>query len=135
MTDRPPDNVDPKTGEILEDDKQIRPFAELLTILDRGSAHAEASRALNDLVAAVRDTGKKGSMTVSIELGPLKGSSDQLLVAARVTAKPPKSEPGAAVFYIDDAGNLTRHDPRQMALELDGLRVVEPPPARVVGTD
>jgi hypothetical protein len=119
--------VDPKTGEL---DEQIRPFAELLTILDRGAAHAEASRALHDLVAAVRDTGKKGSMSVALVLSPLKGSHDQLVVAAQVTAKPPKSEPAAAIFYADDDGNLTRHDPRQ--LEIDGVRVVEPKPARTV---
>jgi len=46
--------VNTTTGEIV-DEIQIRPFAELLTMLDHGQAHAEASRALHDLVAAVRD--------------------------------------------------------------------------------
>lgn len=121
--------VDTTTGEIIEE-IQIRPFAELLTMLDHGAAHAEASRALHDLVAAVRDTGKGGTMTITLKLGPLKGNVDQLVVAAQVAAKPPKSEPAAAIFYVDDAGNLVRNDPRQ--LELDGLRVVEPAPARTV---
>jgi hypothetical protein len=124
--------ADPRTGEVLDDERQIRPFAELLTILDRGEAHAEASRGLADLVAAVRDTGKKGAMTITVELAPLKGSTNQLLVAAIVTVKPPKSEPGRAVFYIDGAGNLSRTDPRQ--LEFEGMRVIEPPAARTVDT-
>ena len=128
MTDTP--IADPRTGEVLDDQRQVRPFAELLTILDRGTAHAEASRALNDLVAAVRDTGKKGSMSITVELAPLKGSSNQILVAARVVAKPPKSDPGAAMFYVDTSGNLTREDPNQLVL--DGLRVVEPRPTRTV---
>jgi hypothetical protein len=121
--------VDTTTGEIV-DEIQIRPFAELLTMLDHGQAHAEASRALHDLVAAVRDTGKQGAMTINLKLAPLKGNIDQLVVAAQVTSKPPKSEPSAAMFFVDDAGNLVRNDPRQP--EIDGLRMVEPKPAKTV---
>lgn len=117
------------TGEVV-DGPQIRPFAELLTTLDHGAAHAEASRGLHDLVQAVLAVGKAGTMTITIGLKPLKGSTDQLVVAAQVATKPPKSEPAAAVFWADDAGNLTRHDPKQM--ELEGLRVVEPKPTRTV---
>lgn len=124
-----PKNVDPNTGEIT-DDEHIRPFAELLTILDHGAAHAEASRALHDLVSAVQDTGKPGSLNLKIAVKPVSGSSGQLLVSAVVTARPPQSDPGAAVFFADDAGNLTRHDPRQPQIE--GLQVVEPKPVRTV---
>lgn len=132
MNNMPPPGVNPRTGEVLDEDKQIRPFAELLTILDRGEAHAEASRGLNDLVAAVNDTGKKGSLTIVIEMAPLKGSSQQLLVAARVAVKLPKSDPGAGVFYIDGANNLTRTDPNQP--EIEGLRIIEPKATRTVTT-
>lgn len=124
-----PRNVDPNTGEI-SDEEHVRPFAELLTLLDHGAAHAEASRALHDLVAAVRDTGKAGAMNIKIVVKPVSGSSHQMLVAAVVTAKPPQSDPGAAVFFTDDAGNLVRHDPRQP--EIEGLTVVEPKPTRTV---
>ena len=122
---------DPRTGEVLDDEQQIRPFAELLHVLDRGAAHAEASRALHDLVAAVADTGKVGTMTLTVKLAPLKGSTEQIMVEARVASKPPKSDPGAALFWRDRSGNLVRNDPNQP--EIDGIRVVEPKPARVVG--
>lgn len=122
-------HVDLGTGEVT-DDLPVRPFAELLTILDHGVAHAEASRVLHDLVAAVRDSGKKGSMSIVLTVSSLKGSDAQVVVAAQVTAKPPKSEPAAAMFYLDEAGNLTRNDPRQ--LEMDGLRIVEPKPTKTV---
>lgn len=124
-----PPNVNPDTGEI-SDDEHLRPFAELLTILDHGSAHAEATRALHDLVAAVADTGKAGSMTLKISLKPVSGSRGQFLVSAVVQARPPQSDPGAAVFWADDSGNLTRSDPNQP--EIEGLRVVEPKPVRTV---
>jgi hypothetical protein len=122
-------NVDLSTGEVT-DEPQVRPFAELLTVLDHGAAHAEASRLLHDLVAAVQAAGKKGTMSIVLQVAPLKGSTSQVVVAAQVSSKPPKGEPAAAVFFLDDDGNLTRHDPKQ--LELDGLRVVEPKPAKTI---
>ncbi len=125
-------HVDLSTGEVT-DDIPVRPFAELMMLLDHGVAHAEASRALHDLVAAVRDAGKKGSMSIVLTVSPLKGSDAQVVVGAQVTAKPPKSEPAAAVFFLDDTGNLVRNDPRQ--LEMDGLRVVEPKPAKTVNVN
>lgn len=124
--------ADPRTGEILDDDEgRVQPFAELITLLDRGTVHAEASRVLHDLTAAVADTGKAGTLTITVRLSPLKGSTDQMVVAAQVSSKLPKSEPAAAIFWRDRAGSLVRTDPNQP--ELDGLRVVEPKAARVVG--
>jgi len=131
VTDKPP-IANRETGEVLDDERQIRPFAELLTMLDRGTAHAEASRGLADLIASVRDTGKKGALSIAVEIAPLKGATNQVVVAAQVTVKLPKSEPGSAVFWIDNAGNLTRNDPQQLAFE--GMRVIEPEPARTVDT-
>jgi hypothetical protein len=131
VTDKPP-IANRETGEVLDEERQIRPFAELLTMLDRGTAHAEASRGLADLVAAVRDTGKKGALAIAVEIAPLKGSANQVVVTAQVTVKLPKSEPGSGVFWVDDAGNLSRNDPQQLAFE--GMRVVEPEPTRTVDT-
>jgi hypothetical protein len=123
------DHVNTRTGEIS--DRHVRPFAELMTLLDGGTAHAEASRALNDVVSAVRDLGQKGSITIAVEIAPLKGTRHQVVVSMRVTSKPPKTEPTAGMFFVDDDANLTRNDPRQ--LTLDGLRVIEPVADRVVG--
>ena len=132
MTDNPPAGVDPKSGEVKHDDAevQVRPFAELLTLFDRGAVHTEASEQLHNLIGAVQSMGKEGSMTIAIKVAPMKGTRDQVVVAAQVSAKPPKGEPTAAVFFVDQAGNLTRNDPRQ--LEFEGMRVVEPKPARTV---
>lgn len=123
--------ADTQTGEIPSGEgEHFRPFAELLTILDHGAAHAEASRALHDLTNAVVDTGKAGHMLIKIEVKSMRGSSDQLVVTASVVSKMPRPEPAASIFYRDNGGNLTRHDPRQP--EIDGLRIVEPKPSRTV---
>lgn len=129
----PPPGVDPATGEITHDDAEVhvRPFAEMLTILDRGAAHDEASRSLHDLIAAVVDLGRKGSLTIAIEVSPLKGMKDQVVLTAQVTTKMPKADATSQMFFVDQSGNLTRSDPRQPQIE--GLTIVETRPNRVVG--
>jgi hypothetical protein len=124
--------VDAITGEIT-DEPQIRPFAEMLTLLDRGTAHAEASRGLHTLIAAVQTVGRKGGITITIEVSPLKGSDEQVVVSAQVAVKLPKQDATAAMFFVDKSGNLSRQDPNQ--LEIDGLRVVEPKAARTVNLE
>ena len=133
MTDKPREKVDPTTGEITKDDEQIRPFAEMLTVFDSGAAHAEASRGLHDLVAAVQALGKKGGLTIAVDVVPMKGTSDQVVVTAQVNVKLPKGDPASRMFFVDNAGNLVRNDPRQLAFE--GMRVIEPQPARTVNLE
>ena len=130
---KPPPGVDPDTGEILHDDPDvhIRPFAQMLTILDHGAAHDEASRSLHDLVSAVRDLGRSGNLTIKIDVQPMKGAKDQVILTAQVSTKMPKSDPTSQMFFIDNEGNLTRNDPRQPPIT--GLTVVEPKPTRLLG--
>jgi hypothetical protein len=94
------------------DETQIRPFAAVLQELHRGSIHGELSELLHDLVAAVRDTGKKGTLTLKLDVKPIKpGQVDTLEVTAAVTANPPRADTPTTVFFTDQTGNLTREDP------------------------
>jgi len=100
----------------------VRPFADVLHDLGRGHVADEASVALTDLVQHVVDTGKKGRVTLHIEVEPFKGSVHTLMVSARVDSRLPQPEPVAAVFFPDGHGNLHRNDPRQPSF--DDLREV-----------
>ena len=125
MTDQTT-TVDETTGEV----KQTRPFADVLMDLDGGRIHAELSNALQKLVAAVADTGKKGSVTLQIALGPSKTEAPFEAIPA-VNLKLPAPNRRASVFYADDDHNLLRRDPNQQ--ELPGLRDVnadQPAPIR-----
>lgn len=61
----------------------IRPFIDTLTALRYGELHDELSEKLNELVAACADTGKAGTLTLTLKLKPSKGAaleiSDELL--------------------------------------------------------
>ncbi len=106
--------VDRNTGEAA----QIRPFADVLRDLGKGQVADEMSIMLTELVTAVRDYGRKGYLTLKIEVAPMKGNEDMLAVAAKATSKPPESDPVSAIFYADSDGNLLRDDPAQMQLPL-----------------
>lgn len=104
-------------GEIV-----VRPFADFLREVGKGSVHDEMSEKLNDLVTAVEETGKGGSITLTLHVKPMeKGNVNALLVSDAITVKKPTTPRKASVFF-PDAGNLVRNDPNQMTFE--GLRDV-----------
>lgn len=104
------------TGEI-----QVRPFADVLRDLGRGSVIDEAAVMLQQLTTSVADTGKKGRLVLVVEIAPMKGDNSALLVHAKADLKLPATEPISAVFFHDDHGNLLRDDPRQPQLPLREL--------------
>lgn len=106
------------------DDEQVRPFAAVLAELHGGKVHARLTEQLAALTAAVTATGKKGVLTLQLEVKPLKaGQPEVLQVVAKSVCKAPEGEDAAptTVFYADETGNLTRDDPRQPQLPLRGL--------------
>lgn len=107
-------------------DEQVRPFAAVLQEIGGGKLHARLSAQLAELTAAVTETGKKGTVTVTIRVEPLKKADQHtLVVTGSSTAKVPEGDDASptSVFFADGAGNLRRDDPRQQQLPLVGLPV------------
>jgi hypothetical protein len=104
----------------------IRPFADWLRDQARGATHDELSEGLRDLVAKVKDTGKKGTLTLTISVEQLKNADgNALVVKDEIRLKLPEFDRQASLFYADENNNLVRDDPRQLAFE--SLREVPPP--------
>lgn len=109
-----------------DDDVVIRPFADVIREINAGRTHNELSEQLHELVARVRDTGKKGTLTLTISVARMKNASDKTLtVADDVRVKLPAHDRSVGVFFADADGNLTRTDPDQLAFE--SLREVPAP--------
>lgn len=104
---------------------QVRPFADILRDIRGGQVSDQAAVSIQELVAAVREHGKKGTLTLQITVEPMKNNEAALAVSGEVTLKAPKAAPKAAIFFADNDGNLLRDDPRQIALP--GLRRVDLP--------
>lgn len=108
-------------------ERTIRPFAAVLQDIAAGRLHDRLSEQLADLTAAVTDTGKKGTVTLTITVAPVKaGVTDTLIVTGKTVAKIPEDAAAtpSSVFFADAAGNLSRNDPKQLTLP---LRAVDNP--------
>lgn len=106
-----------------------RPFSDFIREQNRGRTHDELSDGLRDLVARVEDTGKKGTITLTITVEPLKGNEACLTVSDEIKLKLPEHDRGSSIFFRGTDGNLQRDDPNQVTF--DFLREVP----GVVGVD
>jgi hypothetical protein len=97
-------------------EQQTRPFAAVLQELDKGRLHAELSTQLQDLIAAVVDTRKAGSLTVTLKITPDRAEG-MVRVAAGRTAKVPQRD-RESLFFVDAGHNLVRDNPNQPPLPM-----------------
>lgn len=81
-------------------------FAAVLMQNDKGRAHAEASRALDEVVQAALATGKKGgSVTVQVKAEPLESGAVRLVTLVKSN---PVKDPAGSIWFADGAGQLSR---------------------------
>jgi hypothetical protein len=109
----------------MTDDQHARPFADFLREHGNGRTHDELSDALHDLISRVKDTGKKGSVSLTIQVEPMKKDDRMVVVSDAIKVKLPEHDRPAGVWFTDRDGNLSRNDPDQ--LSFDSLREVPPP--------
>jgi hypothetical protein len=102
-------------------------FAVFLQDLRDGRAHSELSAALGELISAVKDTGKVGTLSLKIKIKPSgRGSDvDKVTITDAIALDAPKPERGDDFFWVTDDNGLSRNHPRQQSLELR-----EAPPAQ-----
>ena len=92
-------------------------YLNTLEELAGGQTAVELHQHFRDLIGAVRTTGKKGSLTLTLVVKPgPNASSTQLLIEDAVAVKPPKVGRDVSVFFADDHNLLSRNDPRQPKL-------------------
>lgn len=104
-------------------EQHAKPFADFLA--QQGRAHDELTEGLHEVIAAVKETGKPGSVTLTIKIDPDKKAQGIFRISDNVTIKAPAHDRGTRIYFADKSGNLTRSDPNQP--ELEGLRDVSAP--------
>lgn len=79
---------------------------------------------LGELIQAVKDVRRKGTLTLTISIVPDKNhGSDVVFVQADTSVKAPRPTPKARLLWPLDGGRLSTRDPRQ--LEIHGLSAIE----------
>jgi len=97
-----------------------RPFVQTLCDLRRGTLTDQLQGHLTRVVAAVRETGCKGSLTLTLTIKPAKGDSAAVLIDDDVKCKIPTHPHEPSIMFVTEENELTRRDPRQPKLDLDG---------------
>ena len=96
----------------------MRLITDILREIRKGRPVEEASTALADVVRAVDETGKEGSVTIVLKVKPTKHGGPEKQLLCEVKANKPICDIPAAVFFSDDEGDLFRIDPRQEEMPL-----------------
>lgn len=111
----------------------VTAFSEQLAYLAKGSLNDECTEELAELIKAVRLTGKKGTLTLTIEVGMLdKSSEDAMRITGDVKTKPPRLDKPTTIMFSTYDGDLLRDDPEQLKMELRQVGVSQPEQARRV---
>jgi hypothetical protein len=96
----------------------MRLITDILRDIRKGRPVEEATMALADIVRAVDETGKEGSVTIILKVKPAKHGGPEKTLVCEVKAKKPIAEIAPAVFFSNADGDLHRYDPRQEEMPL-----------------
>jgi hypothetical protein len=94
-------------------------FISTLNELRSGRGVNELSERLAELVGAVKETGKAGTLTLQLKIAPaIAGDVSQLFVSDVIKLAVPQPMRSATLFYPSEENTLLRRDPNQRELEL-----------------
>ena len=88
-------------------------FLDFLSDLDDGELLPRLTQERQQVVRAVRRTGLVGEITLKLAFKP---DGRTIITVPRVTTKVPTAKSNSTVFFDDEAGNLSRTDPKQLPL-------------------
>ena len=102
-------------------DLQIKPFGAWLQEQRNGSLHRELGEALAEISQQVEALNKPGKLTLTISVKPAGTAQHMVIVADTIKADVPQPDRPTSMFFTDEAGNLSRRDPRQAELPLKSV--------------
>lgn len=82
---------------------------------ESGSLAHEIRQQLQQVVSAIRSTGKAGGLTLKLSITPQ--GAHQMRTKASISTNIPQPDRMEELWYDDGDGNLTRRDPRQPTLD------------------
>lgn len=94
----------------------IRPALETLRELDDRMFLDRLALQIHDATDAVRAMGRPAKLTITLDIKPLKNQrvvEPIITITAEIAAKLPQPEPMESIFYIDENGNPTKHQPKE----------------------
>ena len=102
----------------IEETTKARPVLAILQEQRKGLLVDEMSDALQNLVAAIVEADKAGTLTLTLRIKPENGV---LFVTDEIKTVAPKTIKTASIFFASPNNNLIREDPKQIAMQLEKL--------------
>ena len=99
----------------MPESESRKPFAAFLQEQRGGGLHGELSAAISEIVAACIEHDKKGQLVLTIDVKP-NADGATVTIADKIKATVPEANRGAAIWFVDGEGNLSRRNPAQPEL-------------------
>jgi hypothetical protein len=93
-----------------------RPFFDTLRDVRGGEVIDQLTEQMQDLVRAVQTTGASGALTLTLEVSPMKGSTEAVIVKDTIKLKKPEVKSKGTLMFPTVEGNLQRQNPNQRDL-------------------
>lgn len=120
-----------------EEEMALAPFSAFLVAHRKGLFNEELTEQLAQLVKAVQEHKKKGTLTITIDVRPHEANSGKLLedvviITDDVVIKPPRAARDASLWFPDEVGNLNRNP---ITPQLEGMRAIKGGKDKATNTD
>lgn len=112
------------------------PLSQQIAYLAKGTVDEDGTDQLAELIKMVRLTGRKGTLTLTLEVSMLdKSSEDAMRIVGDVKTKAPKMEKPTTIMFSTGDGDLLRDDPEQMKMDLRQVGHTQPETARRISSE
>lgn len=96
-------------------------FVHTLNNMDFGVTAEEASDEMAEVLQAVKDTGRQGTITVKLTIKPESIQAGQVSITPEITSKAPQLPRDKSLLFMTPDNNLEREDPRQKKMEFEAV--------------
>lgn len=98
----------------MSDGRMIKPFVQWLEAYKKGETDTELTHELRTLIEAVQETGKVGTLTLTLKVS--RKGERQVNVVEDIKVQTPVHSRSEAIYFVDQHLNLVRDDPKQGVL-------------------
>lgn len=102
---------------------ELTPFSQQIAYMNQGCTDADLAERLAEVVKAVVETGKQGTISLQLKVSVQKTKAgEQIKLTPIVSSKKPEMPIGDTIMFPTYDGDLLREDPNQRSLDLKAVQ-------------
>ena len=100
-------------------ESKCTPFSQQLAYINKGTLDQELTEALAEVIKMVRETGKKGAVTLTLNCQMLNTRDENTMkITPNVKKSIPELDRADTIMFSTADGDLMRDDPSQVQMDL-----------------